>query len=92
MDLLYSRYGSGAKDILQMDFEEGIEMITTAQRMNNDEKLFIRWVFSYQTTMKFDDFKAKLEGNVQEDSRTEDEILDSVRLILESCNNGTEYI
>lgn len=89
--MLYSRYGAGAKDILLMPFVEGIEIITTAQRANNDEKLFMRWVFSYQTTMTFDDFKAKLQNSNIEDDRSEEEILDSVKDILEKFN-GTKHI
>lgn len=74
-----------------MPFVEGIEIITTAQRANNDEKLFMRWVFSYQTAMTFDDFKAKLQNSNIEDNRSEEEILDSVKDILEKFN-GTKHI
>jgi len=82
--LLYSRYGSGAKDVLALPFDEGIEMIVTAQRMNNEEKLFMRWVISYQTTMKYEDFRRQLHiDNEFEDDRTEEEILESVKQILE---------
>lgn len=90
--MLYSRYGAGAKDVLELPFEEGIEIMTTAQRMNNEEKLFMRWVVSYQTTIQFEEFKRKLnvDNNNFEDDRTEEEILDSVRQILEGTN-GTEH-
>lgn len=90
--MLYSRYGSGAKDILSLPFEEGIEILSVAQRMNNEEKLFMRWAISYQTFMEYDQFKR--EVNVNEnviDDRSEDEILDSVRVILGDIN-GTEHI
>ena len=90
--MLYSRYGSGAKDILSLPFEEGIEILSVAQRMNNEEKLLMRWAISYQTFMEYDQFKR--EVNVNEnviDDRSEDEILDSVRVIL-GDRNGTEHI
>lgn len=94
--MLYSRYGSGAKDILSLPFEEGIEILSVAQRMNNEEKLFMRWAISYQTFMKYDQFKREVNvnENVNEnviDDRNEDEILDSVRVIL-GDRNGTEHI
>lgn len=91
--MLYSRYGAGAKDILALPFQEGIEIMTTAQRMNNEEKLFMRWVVSYQTMMTYEDFKKKLNisQNNYDDNKTEEEILDSVRQILEVAN-GAEHI
>jgi len=74
-----------------MPFEEGVEIIITAQRANDEEKLFMRWVFSYQTMMTYEDFKKKLSSHKVEDDRNEEEILDSVKSILE-ISNGTEHI
>lgn len=93
LDLLYSRYGAGAKDVLLLPFEEGIEMLAAAQRMNNEEKIFMRWVVSYQTTMKYEDFRKQLhiDDNSFEDNSTEEDILDSVKKILEGIN-GAEHI
>lgn len=67
--------------------------MTTAQRMNNEEKLFMRWVVSYQTTIQFEEFKRKLnvDNNNFEDDRTEEEILESVKKILEGIH-GTKHI
>lgn len=92
LDLLYSRYGAGAKDVLALPFEEGIEILVTAQRANNEEKLFMRWVISYQTTMTYEEFKRKLNisHKEQEDYKTEEEILESVKHILGAVN-GTEH-
>jgi len=61
--------------------------------MNNEEKIFMRWVISYQTTMKYEDFKRELNitENTYEDNKTEEDILDSVRQILEGTN-GTKHI
>lgn len=66
-----------------MPFAEGVEIMIVAQRTNNEERLFMRWVFSYQTMMTYEDFKKQLKGNNIEDDRNEEEILDSVRNILE---------
>lgn len=87
--MLYSRYGAGAKDVLALPFDEGIEILITAQRMNNEEKLFMRWVVSYQTMFGYEDFKRKIhEDNYEiEDDSTEEEILDSVKEIL----NGSKH-
>ena len=67
-----------------MPFEEGIEILSTAQRMNVEEKLFMRWVVSYQTSMTFEDFKEKTHTSQQQidDDRTEEEILKTVRAII----------
>ena len=67
-----------------MPFEEGIEIMSTAHRMNVEEKLFMRWVVSYQTTMTFEDFKSKTQTTQKqiEDDRTEEEILKAVRSII----------
>lgn len=67
-----------------MPFEEGIDMMVTAQRMTVEEKLFMRWVVSYQTQMTFDDFKKKTKMSQEhiDDDRTEEEILKAVRTIL----------
>lgn len=60
--------------------------------MNNEEKLFMRWVVSYQTTMEYEQFKRELHiDQNNNDDRTEEEILDSVKKILE-VTNGTEHI
>lgn len=67
-----------------MPFEEGLEILSTAQRVNVEEKLFIRWVVSYQTIMTFEDFKDKTHTSQQQvdDDRTEEEILKSVKAII----------
>ncbi len=67
-----------------MPFEEGIEIMSTAQRMNVEEKLFMRWVVSYQTTMTFEDFKSKTQTTQKQidDDRTEEEILKAVKSII----------
>lgn len=67
-----------------MPFEEGIDMMITAQRVTIEERLFMRWVVSYQTQMTFDDFKEKMKESKKqaEDDRTEEQILKAVRSIL----------
>ena len=52
----------------------------------------MRWAISYQTFMEYDQFKRELNVNENViDDRSEDEILDSVRVIL-GDRNGTEHI
>ena len=87
IDLLYSRYGAGAKDILLTEFEIGMEIIRTAQKEKNEELFFYRWAVAYQRIMSFEEFKQQL-GMGQKDSRqtrkqTADEILSEVRGILD---------
>lgn len=67
-----------------MPFDEGLDMMVTAQRATVEEKLFMRWVVSYQTQMTFDEFKSKTKTSQEHinDDRTEDEILKAVRSIL----------
>lgn len=70
-----------------MPFEEGIDMIVTAQREAVEEKLFLRWVVSYQTQMTFDEFKKKTNVNFENkqminDDRSEEEIFAFVKDIL----------
>jgi len=69
-----------------MPFEEGLDMIVTAQREAVEEKLFLRWVVSYQTQMTFDEFKKKTHTNFENkqinDDRSEEEIFAFVKDIL----------
>ena len=73
--------------MLEMPFEEGLEMMVTAQREAVEEKLFLRWVVSYQTQMTFDEFKKKTNANFENkqminDDRSEEEIFAFVKDIL----------
>jgi len=72
--------------VLEMPFEEGLDMIVTAHRATVEEKLFMRWVVSYQTQMTFDEFKqrthTKFEDKQVKDDKSEEEIFAFVREIL----------
>ena len=62
-------------------------MMVTAQREAVEEKLFLRWVVSYQTQMTFDEFKKKTNANFENkqminDDRSEEEIFAFVKDIL----------
>ena len=62
-------------------------MMVTAQREAVEEKLFLRWVVSYQTQMTFDEFKKKTNVNFENkqminDDRSEEEIFAFVKDIL----------
>lgn len=62
IDLLYSRYGSGARDIFQTEFEIGLEIIATSQRNQLEEKIFQRWVNGWQFSVSYDDFEREIIG------------------------------
>ena len=59
-------------------------MMVTAQRANIEEKMFLRWVVSYQTQMTFEDFKKKTHISSEHinDDRNEEQILEAVKNIL----------
>ncbi len=88
IDLLYARYGAGARDILTLDFEPGMELIAVAYEASQDEKLFSRWVQGHQRVCSFDDFKtacgvhpgANRVNHYEEE--TEESILIKVRDII----------
>lgn len=86
IDLLYSRYGAGAKDILLLDFEIGMEIISEAHREKNEEMLFHRWAIAYQSAMSFAEFRHKIgvsNNNAPVKEETEEEILGKVKGILD---------
>lgn len=86
IDLLFSRYGSGAKEVLQLEFETGMELIATSQREVTEEKLYQRWICGYQISMSFEEFKRKI-GVVRQlketDHKSVDEILSEVKEIVD---------
>lgn len=86
IDLLFSRYGSGAKDVLQLEFETGMELIAAAQKEVTEQKLYQRWIYGYQGSMSFEEFKSKL-GVVKQlketDHKAVDEILSEVKAIID---------
>lgn len=67
-----------------MPFAEALSMLEYAREQEDELKLFARWVVGYQSTTTFKEFKNKLLQGSQEDTRTADEILQSVELLMES--------
>ena len=93
IDLLYSRYGAGANDILHMEFELGIEIINVAYQQRTEERLYYRWCMLHQGRVSFDDFKAELGINVSSTHKTNSnknasEIMENVEKIVEAVHNG----
>ena len=84
--MLFSRYAGGAKQILNCEFELGIEIINKAYEKENDEKVYQRWIVGYEKEMSLKEFKTKLMGVARADCSediTENEILEKVKAILE---------
>ena len=69
--------------LLRLPFEEGIELIRTAQKQWQDEQLYARWIASGQLE-DFSAFKAKLisAAKTQTDTRKTEEIVEKVNKII----------
>lgn len=67
-----------------MPFFDGFELIAYAEKHENEEKLYFRWVVGYQSIMSFDEFKNQIGvmAKVKKDNRTAEEIFDYVLEIL----------
>lgn len=85
--MLYSRYGGGAKDIIESEFEFGVQILNKAMEKKTDEELFERWIHGYQEKMSFEEFKRELRVKAPSPQpiveKTEKETFDIVRKILE---------
>lgn len=64
---------------MSMDYQQAIKLIKKAYQKNADDKLFIRWITNYESSISFDDFKNRLNAKVENDNRTSDEILNEVQ-------------
>ena len=79
--MLLKRY----KDInyvLDLDYEEGMDLIIHALKEKNEELLLTRWMIGYQDSLTFEEFKRDLGVYQVQDDRSEEEILDMVKGIL----------
>lgn len=65
-----------------MPFFDGYELIRYALDAEQEEKMYLRWAIMYQTTMSFEEFKAKLKGSQIDDGRSAEEILEDVKSII----------
>lgn len=85
--MLYSRYGSGARDIIESEFEFGVQILNKAMEKKTDEELFERWIYGYQEKMSFEEFKRELKVKIPLPQpvieKTEKETFNTVRKILE---------
>ena len=91
--MLYSRYGAGAKDILDLPYAEGMDVLYVAHKNKNEDRLYLRWCTS-MSDKSFEDYKKqagwdrifnmtrRFEDKSQEKEQTEEEILASVKEIL----------
>ena len=70
-----------------MPFEQGMELVHKAYEMEDEKKMFRRWIAGYDREMSFNEFKNKLGSEKQSygphAEKTEKEILNEVKAILE---------
>lgn len=62
-------------------FVDGFELIKFAWDKEIEDKIFTRWI-PYQDRIGFEEFKDQLTQNSRVDTRSKEEILDSVKDIL----------
>ena len=70
-----------------MPFFDGYELIRYAMDADMDDRLFLRWSIWYQSQMGFAEFKASIgtpqyQMQREDDTRTAEEILRDVKLII----------
>lgn len=70
---------------MRLDMSDALDLLTQIFEAEREEKLFVRWVVSYQTTMTYEDFKNKLNqaSYVANDKRSAEDILEDVASMLE---------
>lgn len=86
---MYARYGSGARDILRLPFDEAMELCDVARQKSAEDKLFERWINGVQMVMGYEEFKKQvLQGkdhistNRGKKKLTEEETYEKVSKIL----------
>ncbi len=66
-----------------MPFFDGYELIRYALDAEYEDRIYLRWAVMYQSRMGFEEFKDMMGSRREaEDTRTEEEILKSVREII----------
>lgn len=81
-DLLYRRYAD-PRLILEMDLNDGIELLAFALKKEEEQLMFARWIQGAHNIMSFEDYKAALQKR-SEPPKTDEEILNDVGSILTS--------
>lgn len=65
-----------------MPFKDGYELIKFAIDEENEQKMYLRWVVGYQSSISFTEFKNQVQQMSISDGRTSEEILDSVEQMM----------
>lgn len=88
-ELLLKRY-SNIDYILNLQFEEGYELISKAYEKDAEEKLWQQWLVDYrlmdqETFISFEEYKSKSRGssNSIDEKLTKEQIEDKVKGIIE---------
>lgn len=65
-----------------LPFIDGYELIKFASDDEDDNKMFLRWVIGYQSTMSFVDFKNGIKQKLIDDHRSSEDILKDVEELM----------
>lgn len=96
LDLILSRY-SNSDYVLNLDFDEGLEMIKTAYDKQAESRLYNQWLMDYlimdkDTFVPFEDylnkFKKIANGNANKNRKSKDEIIARAMKIREKDLNN----
>lgn len=82
LDVIYSRYGGAAQDVLSLNMDEGMDVLRLAMEEIRDKKLYDRWITGYDRNMTFAAFKQKVMPKKQT-IETPEQTLTKVFKILE---------
>lgn len=85
--MLFSRYAGAVENVLNYDFEFGVEIINKAMEKKNEEDIFQRWIVGgYEKEISFSEFKRELRVGTTPTQpvkeKTEKEIYEEVKEIL----------
>jgi len=57
--VIYMRYGGAAKDVLDLEYDEGMDILRFAYEQTAEERLYARWIQGYDREIDFTAFKNK---------------------------------
>jgi len=72
--------------VLKLSLRNITRLLIKADYKNNENLLRQRWVLHYQSEMTFQDFKDKLVSHNTDTNKTEEEILEDVKNIINTFN------
>lgn len=55
--MIYSRYGGAAKDVLNLEYDEGMDILRVAYEQIAEDRLYARWIQGYDREIDFAAFK-----------------------------------